>query len=41
MYTGHKSKDNISHGWTSKTPEFLDHAFAGNTGHSGVMCPCN
>jgi hypothetical protein len=27
--------------WIDKTTEFLDHAFAKGTGHSGVMCPCN
>jgi hypothetical protein len=41
MYTGCKSKDNISREWMDKTTEFLDHAFARNTGHFGVMCPCN
>jgi hypothetical protein len=41
MYTGHRSKDNISREWIDKTTEFLDHVFARNTGHFGVMCPCN
>jgi hypothetical protein len=41
MYTGRKSKDNISRGWIDNTTKFLDHAFARNTDHFGVMCPCN
>jgi hypothetical protein len=41
MYTGCKSKDNISREWMDKTTEFLDHAFARNTGHFSVVCPCN
>jgi hypothetical protein len=41
MYTGCRSKDNISQEWIDKTTDFLDHAFARNIGHFGVMCPCN
>jgi hypothetical protein len=41
MYTSYKSATEISHEWIDKTTEFLDRAFARNTGPSGVLCPCN
>jgi hypothetical protein len=41
MYTSRRSKDNISLEWIDKTTYFLDHTFTRNTGHYGVMCPCN
>jgi hypothetical protein len=41
MYIGRKSKHDISSKWVEKTTEFLDYAFARDTGHYGVMCPCS
>jgi hypothetical protein len=41
MYSGRKSKNEITSEWVEKTTEFLDQAFARNTGHFGVMCPCS
>jgi hypothetical protein len=41
MYSGRKSKNDITPEWVEKTSNFLEQAFARNTGPFGVMCPCN
>ncbi|KAL6643327.1 hypothetical protein ACP70R_018992 [Stipagrostis hirtigluma subsp. patula] len=40
MYTGRRSRDDISDEWMQKTTEFVDRAFSGDT-QDRVLCPCN
>jgi hypothetical protein len=41
MYSGCKSKSDITREWVDKTSDFLAQAFARNTSPFGVLCPCN
>jgi hypothetical protein len=40
MYTGHRSRDDISDEWKQKTAEFVDQAFR-TINQDRVLCPCN
>ena len=40
MYAGHPSMEGMTRDWVSKTEQFLDQAFAGETETGGILCPC-
>ena len=40
MYTGHPSMEGMTPEWRSKTNDFLELVFAGETPPHGIWCPC-